>query len=207
MDHELARINVHWIKAPVDRGNHSFHVEGLSQHLLRNAGGIRAVTRAIKNILDYGADTRLLALCKALDAYREMVVRNREAANPQRPRQHEAQPKVHGEQGRRGSELVLEETSAKNLRHSSLPRDTSATELVTEQRTTKRDRHGPGATQNVGMSTSSALPISGSRYTIGSAGKSTYSVAPKSYCSFSAHYRSRRRRAKEADQAYAEVNG
>jgi hypothetical protein len=40
MDHELARINVHWLKAPVGGGNHSFHVEGLSQHLLRDAGGI-----------------------------------------------------------------------------------------------------------------------------------------------------------------------
>src|SRR5256885_4581045 len=178
MDHQLACVNVHWIKASVDGGNHSFHVEGLSKHLLDNANGLRAVTRAIKNILDYGADMRLQTLCKALDAYREMVVRNREAANPQRPRRHEAQPNVHGEQGRRANELVVEETSAKTLRHTSVPRDTSANEPVTEQRTTKRDRHGPSATQNVGMSTSSAAPISGSRH-IGSAGKTTYSVAPK----------------------------
>jgi hypothetical protein len=179
MDHELARINVHWLKAPAKGGNHSFHVEGLSQHLLRDAGGLRAVNRAIKNILDYGADPRLRTLCEALDAYREIVVRNREAANPQRLRRHDAQPKVHGEHGRRDSEVVVEETSAKNLRHTSVPSDTSANELVTEQRTTKRNRHGPGATQNVGMSTSSAAPISASRHTFGSAGKSTYSVAPK----------------------------
>lgn len=179
LDHQLACVNVHWIKAPVDGGNHSFHVEGLSKHLLNDANGLRAVTRAIKNILDYGADTRLRTLCEALDAYREIVVRNREAANPQRPRRHEAQPNVHREQGRRSSELVVEETSAKNLTHTSVPRDTSANDLVTEQRTTKRNRHGPGATQNVGMSISSAAPISGSRHTFGSAGKSTSSVAPK----------------------------
>src|SRR5256714_2894734 len=97
MDHELARINVHWIRAPVDRGNHSFHVEGLSQHLLKDAGGIRAVTRAIKNILDHGADVQLRTLCTALDAYREIVIRDRDAANPQRLR-HEALPKVNGGQ-------------------------------------------------------------------------------------------------------------
>ena len=33
-------------------------MEGLSQHLLRDADGLRAVTRAIKNILDYGSDAR-----------------------------------------------------------------------------------------------------------------------------------------------------
>ena len=35
MDHELARINVHWLKVPVRGGIHSFHVEGLSQHHLK----------------------------------------------------------------------------------------------------------------------------------------------------------------------------
>ncbi|KIX97459.1 uncharacterized protein Z520_06911 [Fonsecaea multimorphosa CBS 102226] len=84
MDHELARINVHWLKAPVEgEGRHSFHVEGLSKHLLDDANGIRAVRRAFKNILDNGADARLRTLCEALDAYRETVVRNREAANAQ----------------------------------------------------------------------------------------------------------------------------
>src|SRR2546421_503873 len=66
----------------------SLHVEGLSQHLLQDANGIRAVSRAIKNILDYGANTRLRTLCSALDAYRETVVRNREAANAQRKQGH-----------------------------------------------------------------------------------------------------------------------
>ncbi|RMZ75995.1 hypothetical protein DV738_g5151, partial [Chaetothyriales sp. CBS 135597] len=71
MDHELARVNVHWVKAPAIGEQHSFHVEGLSQHLLRDGNGIRAVSRAIKNILDHCADARLRPLCEALDAYRE----------------------------------------------------------------------------------------------------------------------------------------
>jgi hypothetical protein len=84
MDHELARINVHWLKAPVDGGQYSFHVECLSKHLLDDVNDLRAVTRAIKNILDYGADTRLRTLCRALDAYRETVILEREAVTAQR---------------------------------------------------------------------------------------------------------------------------
>ena len=52
MDHQLGCINVHWLKAPAEGGQHSFHVEGLSQHLLRDANGIRDLSRAFKNILD-----------------------------------------------------------------------------------------------------------------------------------------------------------
>jgi hypothetical protein len=98
MDHQLACVNVHWLKAPAEGEQHSFHVEGLSQHLLRDANGIRAVSRAIKNILDYGADARLRTLCSALDAYRETVIRNRNVANVQRERQHDYRPESHIEQ-------------------------------------------------------------------------------------------------------------
>lgn len=103
MDHELARINVHWLRAPTDGGQHSFHVEGLTQHLLRDANGIRAVSRAIKNILDHGADARLRTLCSALDAYRETVIRNRETANAQRMQRHEvpSQPQTNQQARRR----------------------------------------------------------------------------------------------------------
>ena len=87
LDHELARINIHWLRAPTEKGGqYSFHVEGLSQHLLRDINGIRAVSRAIKNILDSGGDARLQTLCRALDRYREPVVRNRNAANAHRER-------------------------------------------------------------------------------------------------------------------------
>jgi hypothetical protein len=64
----------HWVNPPVEGGQYSFHVEGLSKHLLDDANGIRAVRRAVKNILDYGGDTRLRTLCHALDAYREKVI-------------------------------------------------------------------------------------------------------------------------------------
>ncbi|KAK5202613.1 hypothetical protein LTR41_011645 [Exophiala xenobiotica] len=104
IDHELARINVHWLRAPAEKGGqHSFHVEGLSQHLLRDTNGIRALSRAIKNILDNGADARLRTLCEALDAYRGTVIRNRNAANAQREQRPEYQPESHtGQQGRNG---------------------------------------------------------------------------------------------------------
>ncbi|KAK5401673.1 hypothetical protein LTR06_011037 [Exophiala xenobiotica] len=104
MDHELARINVHYLRAPAEGGQHSFHVEGLSQHLLRDTNGIRALSRAIKNILDNGADARLRTLCEALDAYRETVIRNRNAANAQRERQHGDLPESQaGQRTRRGA--------------------------------------------------------------------------------------------------------
>ena len=57
-DHQLACVNVDWLSSPAE-GQYSFHVEGLSKHLLDDANGLRAVTRAVKNILDYGADARL----------------------------------------------------------------------------------------------------------------------------------------------------
>ncbi|KAK5209640.1 hypothetical protein LTR72_012450, partial [Exophiala xenobiotica] len=104
MDHELARINVHWLRALAEGGHHSFHVEGLSKHLLDDANGIRALSRAIRNILDNGADARLRTLCGALDAYRETVVRNRNAANAQRERQHGDLPRPQaGQRTRRGA--------------------------------------------------------------------------------------------------------
>ena len=102
MDHQLACVNVN---TPPEGGPHSFHVEGLSQHPLNDANGLRAVTRAVKNILDYGTDVRLRTLCNALDAYRETVVRNREAADPHSPRdqiQLEFKPKPR--RSRRGQQ-------------------------------------------------------------------------------------------------------
>ncbi|KAL9044599.1 MAG: hypothetical protein Q9214_002276, partial [Letrouitia sp. 1 TL-2023] len=97
MDHQLACVNVHWLRAPATGEQYSFHVEGLSQHLLKDADGIRAITRAVKNILDYGADERLRTLCKALDAYREIVLRDREAANPHSKQRNQVQPELKPE--------------------------------------------------------------------------------------------------------------
>ena len=121
MDHELARINIHWLKAPQDEGGYSFHVESLSKHLLTDANGIRAVTRAIKNILDYGVDKRLRRLCEALDAYRVKVVRIREAADPRRA---QGQPQSRHE-SRRSHRTSTKETTLQRTTHSAArsPRD------------------------------------------------------------------------------------
>jgi hypothetical protein len=62
IDHAYAQINVHWISAPMDGGQYSFHVERLS---------------------------RLRKLRTAPNAYRETVIREREEANPQRKQQYE----------------------------------------------------------------------------------------------------------------------
>ena len=39
MDHQLACVNVHWVSPPTEGGRPSFHVEGLSKHLLDDADG------------------------------------------------------------------------------------------------------------------------------------------------------------------------
>lgn len=80
MDHESARINVHWLGPPDENGRHSFNVEGLSKYFLDDAPSLRALQRAVKNILDHGSDTRLPRLRDALDAYRERVILERKAA-------------------------------------------------------------------------------------------------------------------------------
>ena len=91
MDHDLARINVHWVGAPTEDGRHCFHVEGLSKHLLDDVNGLRAVRRAVKNILDYGSDERLRKLCEVLDAYREKVILERRAVATERDQAYEVQ--------------------------------------------------------------------------------------------------------------------
>jgi hypothetical protein len=65
-------------------------VEGLSQHLLRNANGLRAVNRVIKNIFDHGANAQLRTLCEALDVYREKVILEREAITTQGNQRYKA---------------------------------------------------------------------------------------------------------------------
>jgi len=102
MDHELARINVHWLSAPTEGGRHSFHVEGLSQHLINDAHGIRVVVRAVKNILDYASDERLRKLCEALDAYRKRVILERQAATNTRDPEPAVQTEMREERQRRG---------------------------------------------------------------------------------------------------------
>jgi len=63
MDHAYACVNVHWLCTNAEEGRFSFHVEGLSKHFLDDEDGIRAVRRAVRNIMDYGAEERLKTLC------------------------------------------------------------------------------------------------------------------------------------------------
>lgn len=101
MDHQLACVNVHWVRNPTEGGQYSFHVEGLSTHLLNDANGIRAVRRAIKNILDHGSDERLRKLCDALDAYRQRVISEREAVTSEKDQRNMGQTEPQPEQRRR----------------------------------------------------------------------------------------------------------
>ena len=147
IDHELARINVHWLKAPAEGGQHRFHVEGLSQHLLRDVNGIRALSRAIKNILDDGADARLRTLCRALDAYRETVVRTRNVAIVQEERQPEHRPKSHiGQQSRRG--VPAPEVQAREDIISRTKVRTSRAEPLQTLRREQRPRRVPTTTRH-----------------------------------------------------------
>lgn len=113
MDHEVACLNVHWLKAPTGEGLHSFHLSKLSTYVLDDPKSIRAFVHAIRNILDYGAHARLHTLCKALDAYRSMILRNGEAANAQvqtasiLPQPQEATQNARGDLAARLPELLV----------------------------------------------------------------------------------------------------
>ena len=76
VDHEMARINIHWVSKVSDNDQCSFHVKAIAKYLL-DANGIRLIRRAIKNILDYGVEVRLQKHCDALDLYREKVISER----------------------------------------------------------------------------------------------------------------------------------
>ena len=65
-DHELAKIYVHWLSVGTEDGQYSFHVEGLSKHILDDADSLRAVQRTVKNILDWARNERLPKICKLL---------------------------------------------------------------------------------------------------------------------------------------------
>lgn len=101
LDHKTACVNVHWIADRADEGQYSFHLEELSTYLLKDANGVRALRRAIKNILDYGSDTRLQHLCDALDAYRNVIIAEREAATAEKNPESALQAHAASERPRR----------------------------------------------------------------------------------------------------------
>ena len=83
MDHKTACVNVHWIhnQSSTTDKQYSFHLEELSEHLLKDPNGVRALRCAIKNILDYGSKERLQHLHDALDKYREAFLRQVKVAS------------------------------------------------------------------------------------------------------------------------------
>lgn len=74
MDHTMAHLNVHWIRNQADIGQHSFHLDEVSIHLMDDADSVRALIRAIKNILEECSDARLHKLRAALDEHRSNVL-------------------------------------------------------------------------------------------------------------------------------------
>lgn len=60
IDHAMACINVHWLSQKAESGTICFHVEKLLQYFL-DVDGLKAVKRAVKNILDYVVSERPLA--------------------------------------------------------------------------------------------------------------------------------------------------
>ena len=64
--HAMACINVRWVSRDAKNGAFRFHLKHLLSYVL-NIDGLKAVDRAIRNILSYGANERLVRICGELD--------------------------------------------------------------------------------------------------------------------------------------------
>ena len=101
LDHAYACVNVHWLGVSPENGSFSFHVEELSKHFLNDVNGLRAVRRAVKNILDYGVNDRLATLCKLLDTYRQKIIVERKSTLSEGHRTSEVQVELQTGRSRR----------------------------------------------------------------------------------------------------------
>lgn len=72
IDHLTAYINVHWLSKEAESGAYCFHMRRILRYFL-DVDGLKAVDRAIKNILHYGAKERLTQICGQLDMYAQKV--------------------------------------------------------------------------------------------------------------------------------------
>lgn len=72
IDHLTAYINVHWLSKEAESGAYCFHMRRILRYFL-DVDGLKAVDRAIKNILHYGAKERLTKICGQLDMYAQKV--------------------------------------------------------------------------------------------------------------------------------------
>ncbi|KAL9605051.1 MAG: hypothetical protein Q9179_001647 [Wetmoreana sp. 5 TL-2023] len=141
MDHQLACVNVHWVRNPAEGGQYSFHVEGLSTHLLSDVNGLRSLRRAIKNILDHGSDVRLRKLCEALDAYRQRVVSEREAVTTEPDQGNMVQTEPQPERRRRSRRAQLPSHKQQY--------DQSRDDLKEEERRNAEENQGDGPQENL----------------------------------------------------------
>ena len=83
IDQENAKISVHWVSELPENRGYAFHLETVSRYILDDPAGLRALNKAIKNILDDSVGSRLVWLRKALDAYAKKVEQERSAPNQQ----------------------------------------------------------------------------------------------------------------------------
>lgn len=71
IDHAVAYINVHWLSLN-ESGAFCFHMRQLFRYFL-DVDGLKAVDRAVKNILQYGVSERLAKICEKLDMYAQKI--------------------------------------------------------------------------------------------------------------------------------------
>ena len=83
MDNYVVTVNVHWVSEPAKSGMHGFHLESLNHYVSSDPAGLRAIHKAVKNIMDEFAGTRLNTLCEAVDKYYEKVVSDQSKAKQQ----------------------------------------------------------------------------------------------------------------------------
>lgn len=72
IDHATVYINVHWLSKDAESGAYCFHMRHLQRYFL-DVDGLKAVDLAVKNILHYGANKRLLRIRQQLDMYAQKV--------------------------------------------------------------------------------------------------------------------------------------
>ena len=70
IDKVIAFIKVHWLSREAKNRAFCCHMKHLQSQLL-DVDGLKAVDRAIKNILNYGVNERLAKICGDLDMYGE----------------------------------------------------------------------------------------------------------------------------------------
>ena len=81
LNNKFASVNAHWLSGSADNEPICYHMAILSDYLLTESGGLRAVHQIVKNILDNAVNRRLPLIRKALDTYNHTYVREQENAN------------------------------------------------------------------------------------------------------------------------------